>query len=283
MHVTVTKILTGSKLMLASRLWQYQRERFPLAAYFILVACFSFAASQLASLLSLNLIFVFLQTICGFAMLRIIDEFKDYQDDLAWRPYRPVPRGLVTLKELSGVALFCLIIQVYLSTVLNNLLPWLIWLGFIFLMSYEFFMGAWLKRHPIIYLLSHMISMPIMAWTLITPFTNDSLAIINFSILAFFAGLLLEVGRKIRLPEEEEEGVETYSALWQRQRAILVWSGILLTASLLVALTESPLRLIPLLLSILLFTFALKPRKAKIIENISAVMLLVLFTAWGLQ
>ena len=33
----------------------------------------------------------------SFLQLRIADEFKDFDEDSRYRPYRPVPRGLVTL------------------------------------------------------------------------------------------------------------------------------------------------------------------------------------------
>ena len=38
-----------------------------------------------------------------FLQLRIADEFKDFAEDSRFRPYRPVPRGLVTLTELGWV------------------------------------------------------------------------------------------------------------------------------------------------------------------------------------
>jgi len=33
-----------------------------------------------------------------FFQLRITDEFKDYEEDLKYRPYRPVQRGIINLK-----------------------------------------------------------------------------------------------------------------------------------------------------------------------------------------
>ncbi|MEZ5304109.1 MAG: UbiA family prenyltransferase [Verrucomicrobiales bacterium] len=36
-----------------------------------------------------------------FLQLRIADEFKDFEEDSRYRPYRPVPRGLVTLRSLG--------------------------------------------------------------------------------------------------------------------------------------------------------------------------------------
>ena len=44
---------------------------------------------------------MFIVTFLQFLMVRIVDEFKDYEEDCKYRPYRPVPRGLIKLKELK--------------------------------------------------------------------------------------------------------------------------------------------------------------------------------------
>jgi hypothetical protein len=44
-----------------------------------------------------------------------------------------------------------------------------------------------------------------------------------FLAVTFCNGLVMEIGRKIRSPRDEEYGVETYSALWGRVRATIVW------------------------------------------------------------
>ena len=50
-----------------------------------------------------------------FLQLRIADEFKDYEDDARYRPYRPVPRGLVSLRELAWVGVGAAAIQLALA------------------------------------------------------------------------------------------------------------------------------------------------------------------------
>ena len=50
-----------------------------------------------------------------FLQLRIADEFKDFEDDARYRPYRPVPRGLVTLRELAWVGVGAAAIQLALA------------------------------------------------------------------------------------------------------------------------------------------------------------------------
>ena len=90
----------------------YQRERFPLASHVPLVAAFSASAVCFSSLLrghyaaptAAALGVAFLTSLLFFLQLRIADEFKDFEEDSRFRPYRPVPRGLVTLRELAWLA-----------------------------------------------------------------------------------------------------------------------------------------------------------------------------------
>jgi len=44
-----------------------------------------------------------------------------------------------------------------------------------------------------------------------------------FLAASFSNGVVIELGRKIRAPEQEEAGVETYSFLWGRPVAIASW------------------------------------------------------------
>ncbi|MEM7011026.1 MAG: hypothetical protein AAF585_06030, partial [Verrucomicrobiota bacterium] len=57
-----------------------------------------------------------------------------------------------------------------------------------------------------------------------------------FLIASFFNGVVIEIGRKLRRPEDEEEGVRTYTVVWGVKRAPWVWIAMLaattITASL---------------------------------------------------
>jgi 4-hydroxybenzoate polyprenyltransferase len=44
-----------------------------------------------------------------------------------------------------------------------------------------------------------------------------------FLAASFCNGIVIELGRKIRAPAQEEQGVETYSFLWGRRNAVLSW------------------------------------------------------------
>ncbi|AJQ97132.1 UbiA family prenyltransferase [Gynuella sunshinyii] len=234
------------------RWWIYQRERFPLLAHGPLVAAFSFSAVAYSSLLrgitelpSLSTWLVaFFTALAFFMQLRIADEFKDYEEDCSYRPYRPVPRGLVTLRELGIVGILLAILQLTLALWLFP--PLLIFLGltwsYLALMSREFFVSEWLKARPVTYMWSHMLIMPLIDlyasacdW-LVAGDGHAVRGLVWFLAVSFFNGMVIEIGRKIRAPEDEEPGVETYSVLWGCRKAVRIWLAVLLVTAICAAI-----------------------------------------------
>jgi 4-hydroxybenzoate polyprenyltransferase len=111
------------------------------------------------------------------------------------------------------------------------LLLLVVWI-YLGLMCREFFMRDWLKARPIAYLWSHMLIMPLIdlyatACDWLPAGAGLPSGLYWFLIVSFFNGVVIEIGRKIRAPEDEELGVETYSALWGRRNAVLAWLGAL--------------------------------------------------------
>jgi 4-hydroxybenzoate polyprenyltransferase len=151
--------------------WTYQKERFPVFAHGLLIAAFSFSAVSFSVLLRgshtlpdwPSLLVAFLNSFFAFLQLRIADEFKDIDEDTRYRPYRPVPRGLVTLRELGWLGLGTAVIQLLMALALLPplvILLLLIW-AYLALMSREFFAREWLKARPFTYLWTHMLIMPL--------------------------------------------------------------------------------------------------------------------------
>jgi 4-hydroxybenzoate polyprenyltransferase len=246
--VTPGRILGEAEGSGIYRWWIYQRERFPVLAHGPLVAAFSFSAvcySSLArgstTLPTAAAAFVaFVSALLLFLQLRIADEFKDFDEDSRYRPYRPVPRGLVRLRELGGVALIGGAIQLALALWLRPALAVLlagVWL-YLGLMSCEFFARTWLKARPVTYLWTHMLIVPLVdlyatACDWLTAGSGLPGGLHWFLLLSFMNGTVLEIGRKIRAPEDEEPGVETYSVLWGRSNAVRAWLVALGTAAVL--------------------------------------------------
>lgn len=222
--------------------WIYQRERFPLVTHAPLIAAFSFCTVSFSQMArghagvpaARAVLVAFASALLFFLQLRIVDEFKDAEDDARFRPYRPVPRGLVSLRELGAVGIAAGMAQVALALWLSpTLIPFLllVW-GYLALTGKEFFVRDWLKARPITYMWSHMLILPLIDlygtacdWRVAG--AGAPFGLIWLLLVSFFNGIVVEVGRKIRAPVDEETGVETYSALWGRQRAVWVWLGAL--------------------------------------------------------
>jgi 4-hydroxybenzoate polyprenyltransferase len=221
-----------------NRWWIYQKERFPLAAHAPLILVFSYSALSYSAILRNSHHFpglfpasvAFVTALLLFLQLRIADEFKDFDDDSRYRPYRPVPRGLIKLKELGAIFVGAGAVQLALTLWLYpplSLLLLVVWI-YLALMSKEFFIRRWLKAHPIHYLWSHMFIMPLVDFYVtgcnwMVAGAKAPVGIWWFLIISFFNGIVLEFGRKIRAPEDEEVGVDTYTALWGRRKAVAGW------------------------------------------------------------
>ena len=220
------------------RFWIYQRERFPILSHGLLIAAFSFSAVSYSFLLrgghgvpaGLSIAVAFLSSFLLFFQLRVADEFKDFEDDARWRPYRPVPRGLVSLTELGWMGGAAAVLQLALAAWISwrlGVLLVLVWI-YLGLMTREFFVRDWIVRRPVTYLWTHMLIIPMADfyapacdWT--RGGGGPPRGLFWFLLLSFCNGIALEIGRKIRSPDDEEPGVRTYSVLWGRGRATVAW------------------------------------------------------------
>lgn len=241
----------------ARRWWTYQRERFPLAAHGPLIAAFSFCAVSYSRMLRGEaglppgpaLLTAFVICLLFFLQLRIADEFKDFEEDSRWRPYRAVPRGLVTLRALGVLFVLAAIAQLSAALLLRPalglllLLPW----AYLAAMSHEFGVRDWLKARPITYLWTHMLIMPLVDFFAtgcdwLASQMSAPAGLEWFLAASFCNGVVIEFGRKLRSPADEEEGVQTYTALWGLRRAPFAWLAVLSATAVFAVLAARPLQ-----------------------------------------
>ena len=230
-----------------SRWWTYQRERFPVLAHAPLIAAFSLSSVTCSALLRdpqasprwSSWVVAFVVSFTLFLQLRVADEFKDAEEDAAHRPYRPVPRGLVTLRELGVIFAVGLVVQLAATLWLDVRLLVLLGVTWAYLaaMCAEFRVRAWLKARPVVYMASHMLILPVVDgfatacdWVPVRGVDRPPWGVVPFLLGSLANGFVVEIGRKLRAAADEEPGVETYSKLWGPRRATVAWSGCLLTA-----------------------------------------------------
>ena len=280
------------------RLLAYAGERFPLAAYIpmiLLAAAAAIGYSRVArGAPAFAPLGVFLTAsftlLAAFFGLRVADEHKDADVDRRSRPELPVPRGLVTLRELRIAASILGVVAVAVNVALapRLLLPLAAIALWLTLMTREFFAREWLRGQPVMYLASHMVIMPLLLlyatatdWMAAGAAAPRSLWL--FLAASYATGLVLEIGRKIRAPGEERPGVETYTGSWGTTRAVSAWLASVAASAALIAATAMAVRatwtpIAAALLAVAVAIIALRfvradpaERKGKQIELASAV------------
>jgi 4-hydroxybenzoate polyprenyltransferase len=231
-----------------NRFWIYQKERFPFFAHGIMISAFTFSAVSYSRICRgqegfihwKDFVIGIFATISLFLLVRIFDEFKDKDDDAKYRKYLPVPRGLISLKELKILGWLVALLQVAVIAIFQLPMLYLygIVLAYLLLMGVEFFVPKWLKKRQILYITSHMFIIPLidiyasgLDWLLDGSTAHWGLA--WFFAVSYMNGLVLEFGRKMRAADKEEEGVVSYTGLYGIKGGPIIWIFLLLITFLL--------------------------------------------------
>jgi len=183
--------------------------------------------------------------------LRVADEFKDYESDKLLFPERPYPSGRVKKKDLITL----LVVISAAAAALNILFLRKNLVFFGILCAYAVFMGVWffskykMQKNLFFALITHnpvqlFLNAYIIAFTCqkygIEPLRFDNLMIL---VTLYFPGLVWEISRKIRAPQEETQYL-TYSKLWGYKKAVRFVLGVMtldmLTSSYLMARLFAP-------------------------------------------
>ena len=292
----------------------YQKERFPVAIFAIYIFCTVFAVfcySNYSGEISyeemlktvqwikepdpyvveyIKLIPMFIVAFLQFLMVRISDEFKDYEEDCKYRPYRPVPRELVTLKELKVLFIICAILQLTITFIFNKdalLLLGLVWICFCFL-SKDFFIKKVIDKHILIGVFLDEILMPVLVLYLAS-YIYIGVNIWPILLISYIISWIVEVARKIRCKEDEEEGVKTYTAVFGIGKAILI---LVILETLLMLLQSKVLGTIHLpwiiglylINNIINLLFVIKKNKklAKMTELSANIYIIIVYLSMGL-
>lgn len=233
--------------------YTYQKERFPVVMFGLYifcivfaVFCFSYISNEILmhsykiwletpstnNIEWIKIIPMFIVAFLQFLMVRITDEFKDYEEDCKYRPYRPVPRGLITLKELKILFIICAILQVLITFMFNRgglILLAIVW-AFSGLLSKDFFIKKVLDKHMLFGVFLDEMLMPILvlylsSYIIIPDMCMNALIFSNLGeilLISYLVSWAVEIARKIRCKEDEEEGVKTYTAVFGIGKATLI-------------------------------------------------------------
>jgi 4-hydroxybenzoate polyprenyltransferase len=210
----------------------YLNEMFPISAILGTVMI-SFAIQMIyLRLHGLQVQFHFQMVLSGIyltmisLLIRVMDEFKDFEDDKINFPNRPLPSGKVFQSDLKFLGWFCVGTVLLVSVSSIQLFLWsLVSLGFTFLMLKWFFIEQKMRQSLILAFISHH---PIVLFNFIYLMLG---IIVTFEGVGWSkAGVILplclmftnwEISRKIRSPDQETS-YTTYSKILGPRPAILI-------------------------------------------------------------
>ena len=212
---------------LPARWGAYVAERFPPLGHGLLIFSFYSSNQFLAHALlapgepmryDLSSLIGALAVLGVFLHLRIFDDHKDYGEDCRYFPDRVLQRGAVTLRDLKLLLALVFGAELLLAAWRGPgaLTSVLLVMGFSLLMLKEFFAREWLRRRFLVYASTHMLILPLLAIAIFSfatggyPWQAPGWYWL-YSCVGFCVAFNWEVSRKIRAPEEEIEGVETYT------------------------------------------------------------------------
>ena len=187
---------------------KYSKERFPLLVYLLLSTGFSLSANYMFS--DNFIVLPFALSLFGillfFFELRLMDELKDYEKDKVANPDRPLPRGLLTPKQvekaikgiLGGMIGFALLLSLTLNIYAG--IYYLLLILYLFLMYKEFFIPEWLNKKILLYAASHQVILIILCIFTVSCFSpglalSDKCLLYGLLVLCSF--FTYEVCRKL--------------------------------------------------------------------------------------
>ncbi len=223
------------------RRWQiFMRERFPLASHLPMALLFAVVNMGLAarcaapgalpspSRAALGLLLAF-----GYLFrLRCFDEIKNYATDLAINPRRPLPRGILSVRQVKGMIAALAVGETAIAAgvgwpvVASHLCA----IGYSFLMYREFFIGDYLRPRLTAYAVTHTFSSVLLGWSLVSLALHTvawrlPAAVLLFGLANWMLFNVFEFARKSFAREEEAPGVDSYTTLYGP------WGAVALTLS----------------------------------------------------
>lgn len=240
-------------LPLVRRMGRFLAERFPLQVHGVSILMFFATNSAIAGASTTpegtSIAFGPRSVIAAFALglmflrLRLFDEVKDYDYDMTHNPRRPLPRGLLSVREMNLWAAGTAAMEGAIAGLLGPaaLSGWAVTLAFTILMRVEFFMRALIRPRLFMYALLHTPSGGLIGLFVYCAATGrmawDPTLAMGLYVLAGWGLLMVfELARKTYDPTTEP-GPDTYSSVFGARGAAAINAAFVLGTTVLVILS----------------------------------------------
>ena len=138
---------------------------------------------------------------------------------------RILSRGVITLSTLGRLGAMAIIIEAILALLIGQRAFWLWMCTLIFsiLMRLEFGFGQWLEKRMFLYAITHnpiVACLALLAWGC----TDEAWQARNlwYVLSISLASFAFEIARKTHQPDEEVEGVDSYSSVYGLDKVLWI-------------------------------------------------------------
>lgn len=184
-------------------------ERTPIASYLLICmgpAASAYALADQPTYRSLSL--AFFGFFIFFIVLRMMDEYKDYDKDVLAHPSRPLPRGLIALPEFKmgitfGMVFLCAFdLFLLIAGYKNSFCLYTLVIIHLWLMYKEFYVASWINARPLLYAVTHQVILVTLCLYCISLYQSPGPLVFKridwiFSFSVLFAFFSYEVCRKL--------------------------------------------------------------------------------------
>lgn len=252
---------------------QFTKERFEPLSHLTMIIVFVFThllvihASKATSTNYISNLFLLVGVIAFYFKLRLYDEVKDYELDVVINKTRPLPRGLLTHKDMYRGMVVCIAIEIFCFSLQGwqSFLSIIVAIIYSIIMYKEFFIAEKIRPYLTTYALIHTIVTTLLSFAIFSFVAKISLleiiqdpSLLSFALANWLLFNIFEFGRKTFASSEERPNVDTYSSLFGRTGAvILVASQIVIAHYLALNLKDVNQKILFLGSIILLLTFAI--------------------------
>lgn len=164
---------------------------------------------------------VLFMQILFFLRMRVFDEIKDYETDLAINPHRPLARGVASFRQVRrGIFVFmCLELIIAWNLGFWPFLMHLVATYYSVMMFEEFFLGDHLRPHLTLYAVTHTFVSTLLGLSAAIAMTGMDMHGLHSYHVSFFLMNwaffnVFEFARKTFADEEERPNVESYSKIY---------------------------------------------------------------------
>ena len=206
-------------LSLAHKFYTYQKERFPIVFLVLSILPVILSSAVIVMHGKPNFLQVFLALIaslCYFFHIRVIDDYRDFQHDNLYHDDRPVQAGIISLADLkkidfAAVSIF-LLISIFSNIYSLSLAIFL--LAYTYFAKHDFFAAKKIRKYFYVYNAINFFQMIILQIFIYAFFSKNlyfNNLIITHFLFIFIGTLMFEFLRKLKTPESEGIGKDTYS------------------------------------------------------------------------